>query len=102
MLNFITVFSLEEERLTPLEKIKNFRNINELFIEFLEEFDQLRQIAFIQGVNTVVQETRGLKQSLLELYPDTTYSEHTLNIPTALQFGPRMVGIIAVEELPRF
>lgn len=102
MLNFITVFSLEEERLTPLEKIKNFRNINELFIEFLEEFDQLRQISFVQGVNTVVQETRGLKQALLELYPDTSYSEHTLNIPTALQFGPRMVGIIAVEILPRF
>lgn len=98
MLNFIPVYTIEEERLTPLEKVRNYRSTIELFVEFLEEFEDLRHIALLQSIPPLIQESRSLRQIFQELYPNTTYSEHNLNLPTALVFGPRLVGLIAVEN----
>ena len=98
LLNFIPVYTIEEERLTPLEKVRNYRSTIELFAEFLEEFEDLRHIALLQSIPPLIQESRSLRQIFQELYPNTTYSEHNLNLPTALVFGPRLVGLIAVEN----
>lgn len=99
MLNFLTVYTLEAEQLTPLEKIRNLRNLPDLFLEFLEEFDQLRHIGLVHSLNSTNSETRSVKQSVQELYPQSSYTEHALNVPLAAQFGPRTIGIIAVEAV---
>ncbi len=99
MLNFLPVFTLEEDRLTALEKMRNYRATVEFFTEFLEEFEDLRHIALIQSVPPLLQETRALRQLFQEMYPNTSYSEHNLNTPLAVLFGPRLIGLIIVENI---
>ena len=99
LLNFITVYSLEEERLTPLEKVRNYRNTIEVFTEFLEEFDKLNHIALIQGAPPLISETRSIRQFFQDTYPETTYSEHNLNLPLSIIFGPRVIGLVAAEQV---
>ncbi|GIV66579.1 MAG: DegV family protein [Chloroflexota bacterium] len=99
LLSMMPVFSFEDERLTPIEKMRNVRNITEFFIEFVEEFDSLHHIAVIQSVPPLLPETRSMRQVFLENYPHTTYSEHNLNLAAALIFSPKMVGLIVVETI---
>lgn len=98
MLNMMPLFSIEDERLTPVEKVRNVRNTIELFIEFVEEFDQLRHIALIQSAPPLLPETRSIRQAFLDLYPQTSYSEHNINLPSAILFSPRIIGLVAVEN----
>lgn len=98
-LSMMPVFSFEDERLTPIEKMRNIRNITEFFIEFVEEFDNLNHIAVIQSVPPLLPETRSMRQIFLENYPQTSYSEHNLNLASALLFSPKMVGLIVVEAV---
>lgn len=98
-LSMMPVFSFEDERLTPIEKMRNNRNITEFFIEFVEEFDDLQHIAVVQSVPPLLPETRNMRQIFLENYPQTSYSEHNLNLATAILFSPKMVGLIVAETV---
>lgn len=97
-LSMMPVFSLEDDRLTPIEKMRNTRNISEFFIEFVEEFEDVHHVAVIQGFPPLLPETRSMRQIILEHHPRASYSEHNLNLSSALLFGPRMVGLIVVES----
>lgn len=99
MLNLIPVYTLEEERLTPLEKVKSFRQTIELFVEFLEEFENLRHISLVQSTPPLLSDTRSIRQLFQEIYPNTTYSEHNSNLPLATLFGPRILALFAVEKI---
>ncbi len=99
MLNFLPMFTLEEDRLTALEKMRNYRASLDFFTEFLEEFEDIRHIAMIQSVPPLIQETRALRQLFQEMYPNTSYSEHNLNTPLAVLFGPRLLGLVIVENI---
>lgn len=99
MLNFLPVYTLEEDRLTPLEKVRSYRTTLDFFVEFLEEFENLRHIALIQSVPPLIQETRTLRQVFQEMYPNTSYSEHNLNTALAILFGPRLLGLVIVENI---
>lgn len=99
MLNFIPVYTLEEERLTPLEKVRSYRQTVDLFVEFLEEFENLRHIALVQSIPPLLTDTRSVRQLFQEIYPDTSYSEHNINVPLAALLGPRALAILAVERI---
>lgn len=99
MLNLIPVYTLEEERLTPLEKVRSYRQTVELFIEFLEEFENLRHISLVQSTPPLLTDTRGVRQLFQEIYPDTSYSEHNFNATLAALFGPRLLAMFAVENI---
>lgn len=97
MLNMLPIFTIEDERLTPLEKVRGYRNTIELFIEFLDEFENLSHIAIIQSTPPLLQDVRSLRQMYQEIHPHGTFSEHNLNVPLATLFGPRLIGLIAAE-----
>lgn len=99
MLNLIPVYTLEEERLTPLEKVRTYRQTVDLFIEFLEEFESLRHISLVQSTPPLLPDTRNIRQLFQEIYPRTTYSEHNLNAPLTTLFGPRLLALLAVENI---
>lgn len=99
MLNLIPVYTLEEERLTPLEKVKSYRQTVELFIEFLEEFENLRHISLVQSTPPLLPDTRSVRQLFQEIYPNTSYSEHNINVSLAALFGPRLLALFAVEQI---
>lgn len=98
MLGFLPIFTLEEGKLNPVEKVKNPRNVIDYFIEFIDEFDQLENISFIQPQTVNHNETRLIRQHVDEVCPDTNYSEHTLNPYLASLIGPQGMGIVISEK----
>lgn len=97
MLNILPVLSFEEGKITPIEKAKNVRAALDFFQEFLEEFEDLKHIAVIQGVSPFNHETQVLRNYVHEMFPDVPFSEHSLNLPTAILFGPRTLGMVILE-----
>jgi DegV family protein with EDD domain len=102
MLGLYPIFAIEEGRLTPLEKVRNHRQVLDFFQEFLEEFDQLQYIAFLQSaVGGNAQDGRILRDHSQDHFPRTPFSEHTINLPVAALFGPSALGVFVVEPTSR-
>lgn len=97
MLNLLQVFSLEEDHLVPVEKVRNYRHAAEFFIEFLSEFEELSHVALIQTASPPLSETYLLRQYISESFPNTTFTEHKANPPMSVLFGPRFICLIAIE-----
>ncbi|HEY9089956.1 MAG TPA: DegV family protein [Anaerolineaceae bacterium] len=98
MLNLLPIFTLEEGHLTPLEKVRNHRNMLDFFTEFLDEFDAIQHIAFLQSVQPSQADSRLLREHAEDFFEQTPFSEHTINLPLATLLGPRTQGLIVVEN----
>lgn len=98
MLSILPVFSFEEGKLVSIEKVKNYRHLLDYFQEFLDEFSELDYVAVMQSVPPLLQEARSLKEHANLNFPKTPFSEHSINPVLAALFGPRSVGIFAMEK----
>ncbi len=98
MLGLLPIYSLEEGHLTPLEKARNYRQLMDFLQEFLDEFDNLRQIALIQSAPAQVHDAHVLREHANTNFPRTPFSEHAINLPLAILFGPRTVGLFVMES----
>jgi DegV family protein with EDD domain len=98
MLSLMPVFSFEEGRIISVEKVRNSRHLLDNFQEFLDEFSELDTVAFMQSVPPLLTESRALKEHSALMFPKTPFSEHTINPVLAALFGPRSVGIFAIEK----
>lgn len=98
MLGLLPIFTLEEGKLSPLEKVRTHRNALDFFQEFLDEFDNLKHIALLQSVTPNQQDSRLLREHAEDYFPQTPFSEHTINLPLATLLGPRTNGLIVVES----
>jgi DegV family protein with EDD domain len=99
MLSFLPIFTLEEGRLIPVEKVKSIRNVVDYFIEFIDEFDNLQKISIIQPAPLSHNESRLIRQHVDEFYPEANYSEHTINPYLASLIGPQGMGIVIKENI---
>ncbi len=98
MLGLYPIFSIEEGHLTPLEKVRNHRQVLDFFQEFLEEFDQLQHIAFLQSATgNNPQDGRILRDHAEDHFAHTPFSEHTVNLSVGAIFGPNALGLFVVE-----
>jgi DegV family protein with EDD domain len=97
ILNLLPLFSLEEGFLTPLEKARNNRQLIDFFQEFLDEFSDLIQISIIQSVPGLAHESRILREHALSNFPGVPFSEHPIGLSLATMFGPRCMGVFAIE-----
>jgi len=98
MLGLFPIFAFEEGQLTPLEKVRNHRQVLDFFQEFLEEFDQLQYVSFLQSaINSNSQDGRILRDHTQDRFVHTPFSEHTINLPVATLFGPNAIGLFVVE-----
>lgn len=98
MLNMHPIFTLEEGYPQAICKVKNFRNAQDYFQEFIEEYDDLLQISLLKGVNTQGVDNRGLKTFVHENYPDTPFNEHRINPFLGAIVGPKALGLIIFER----
>jgi DegV family protein with EDD domain len=98
MLSLIPVFTFEDGHLVALEKVKNFRQLMDYYIEFIDEFSDLYQISLIQSYPTNSPETHILRDHALSNFSKTPFSEHPINLPLATLFGPNTLGIITMES----
>ena len=97
MLNLYPIFTLEDGHLTPLEKVRNLRHLTDFFQEFLDEFIDLSQIAVIQPNPALAHEGKVLREHATLNFPKTAFSENPINLSLASLFGPRSLGVFAIE-----
>lgn len=97
MLNLLPIFGLEDGHLTALEKARSSRHLTDYFQEFLDEFTDLYHISIIESVPPLTHEARTLHEYALTNFNKTPLSEHPINFPLAVLFGPRTFGMVAVE-----
>lgn len=98
MLGLYPLYTMEEGRLTPLEKVRNLRHLQDYFQEFVDEFDDLIHIAFIQSAPPLGHEAHALREHAGDCFSDTPFSEHPISLWLATLLGPRTVGVFAIEK----
>jgi len=91
------VFSLENGRVNPLEKFKNFHGIEEFLIEFLEEYENLQELAFIHPKNNNLPFFHDIKQFSIENLNIKSYSEVRSNNYLTNLIGPNGFAMIMIE-----
>jgi DegV family protein with EDD domain len=98
MLGFFPIFTMEEGRLVPLEKVKTQRHATNFLLEFLDEFENLYYIVALQNTSSTLLETRGLREHSHDRYPKTPFCELPINTPTSMMLGPGSFGLIVIEN----
>jgi len=97
MMGMLPIFSLEEGRLTPMEKVRNRRHTIDFYQEFMDEFDHLNHIALMQTASPNAQDARLLREHVQLEFPKISFTEHTINLPLATLLGPSACGLFLLE-----
>lgn len=97
-LGLMPIFTLDEGVLSPLEKVRNHRQVIDYFQEFLDEFENLRHISQVINSAHSSQESRFLREHAQAAFPGTPFTEHSINSAVAAIFGPQTSAIFAFEK----
>lgn len=97
-LGITQVYTLEEGELLPTQKARNTRHLVDILLEFLSEFANLQHVALMQGAPPFEQETRALRERLIEERGSVSISEQIINAPFASLIGPRSLGVFALDK----
>jgi DegV family protein with EDD domain len=98
MMALLPIFAIEDGKLNPLEKVKNMHNLIDYFIEFIDEFEQITQVTFLQPISPPLSEAKIIRQYIEENYPQTTFSEIPINTFLASLIGPKGFGLVVSEK----
>jgi DegV family protein with EDD domain len=97
-LGILPIYSLEEGKLLPVQKVKNFRGLYDVFQEFLDEFDDLKMVTLLQnGIKAPIEE-RMFRQYCKERFRNSNFFELPISLPQAVLFGPQSLGLVVVEN----
>jgi DegV family protein with EDD domain len=99
MLGILPIFTLEEGRLAPTEKVRSQRHLFESFLVFLNEFESPAYIALTHGTNRNSLRSRPVRQYVQDTFPETPFSEHALSPHLAALFGPDSTGLVIMEKV---
>lgn len=97
-LEITQVYTLEEGELVPTQKARNSRHLVDILFEFLSEFGDLPHVSLMQGAPPFEQETRALRERLIEERGKVSISEQIINAPFASLIGPHSLGVFALEH----
>lgn len=98
MMGFLPIFTLEEGRLSSVEKVRNNRALADFMQEFICEFDGLDHIALLQSSPSMTHEAHLLREHAQSYFPQTPFSELTISPPLATLIGPRSLGLVVIEK----
>jgi fatty acid-binding protein DegV len=91
------VFGLEDGKFTALEKQKNIHGAIEYFLEFIGEYDHLKEIIFLQPLRQTIGDACIIEQYVHENLPKVHYTEIICNEFLVHLIGPRGFGLIVIE-----
>jgi DegV family protein with EDD domain len=97
MLSIYPIYTIEDGSLVPVDKVRNNRHAIVYYQEFIDEFDELENIAFLQSAPPTPQDTRLIRDHARENFPSALFSEHSINMPCAVLFGPRTTALFLIE-----
>jgi DegV family protein with EDD domain len=98
MMGMLPIWTLEEGKLTPQEKVRSRRHAFDFFQEFINEFDHLQHIALLQNVTPNPQDARLLREQVQVGLNKLAFTEHTINLPLATLLGPSAIGLFLLES----
>jgi DegV family protein with EDD domain len=98
MLGILPVFTFEEGRLVPMEKVRTPRHLFEAFQDFMGEFEAPAQIALVHSLEHGGLRTSPLREFVKDTFPETLFSEHSIQPHLAALFGPRSIGLVVLES----
>jgi fatty acid-binding protein DegV len=98
MMGILPIFTFEEGRLVPMEKVRTPRHLFEAFQDFMGEFEAPARIALVNSSGRGSLRTSPLRQFVQDTFPDTLYSEHPIQPHQAALFGPRCIGLVVLES----
>jgi DegV family protein with EDD domain len=99
MMGILPIFTFEEGRLVPMEKVRTPRHLFEAFQDFIGEFEAPAQIALVNSSGRGSLRTSPLLQFVQETFPGTLYSEHPIQPHLAELFGPRTIMLVVLDSL---
>jgi DegV family protein with EDD domain len=99
MLGILPIFTIEEGRLTPTEKVRTQRHLFESFLVFLNEFEAPAHIALTHGASRNTLRNRPVRQYAQENFPDAPFSEHAISPHLAALFGPESTSLVIMEKV---
>jgi fatty acid-binding protein DegV len=98
MTSLLPLFALEEGLLAPVEKKRNPRHVTAHFQEFIDEFELFDHIALVQSDRASGNDARLIRDHIHENFPDTPFTEHSLNLSLATLFGPDATALVIIEK----
>ncbi|MBN2148054.1 MAG: DegV family EDD domain-containing protein, partial [Anaerolineales bacterium] len=98
MLGITPIYVMENGRLVHIQKIRSSRHLVDILFEFAAEFEDLKYLALIQGSAAFEQESRNLRERILQNLRSTPIGEHTPSLALATTLGPHAIGLIAMEN----
>jgi DegV family protein with EDD domain len=98
MMGILPIFTFEEGRLVPMEKVRTPRHLFEAFQDFMGEFEAPAQIALVNSSGRGSLRTSPLRQFVQDTFPETLYSELPIQPHLAAMFGPRSIGLVVLES----
>jgi DegV family protein with EDD domain len=98
LLEIIPFYILDSGSMVSVQKAKTSRQLIDLIYEFVTEFTGLSHVSLLQGFPPFEQEMRTLKDRISQSLPETTISEHHLNLALMARIGPEVLGVLALEN----
>jgi DegV family protein with EDD domain len=99
MMGILPIFTFEEGRLVPMEKVRTMRHLFEAFQNFIGEFEAPAQIALVNSPSRGSLHINPLLQFVQETFPKAFFSEHPIQPQLAALFGPRSIGLVVLDSL---
>ena len=101
MLGVIPFFTLENGKLVHTQKIRSPRHLVDIMYEFIAEFENLKYLGLLQGIDTYEQESKNLRDRINQNVRSTPLCEHSLSLALATILGPHCIGLVAMEIIPK-
>jgi len=99
MLGIKPLFTLEEGEIVPIEKVRTREHAIEKLIEFVTEFDGIRQIAIIKDSPEPTAETAYITEQLQVMFPGIEVAVIAYEPVLASFIGPEALGMVVYEDL---
>jgi DegV family protein with EDD domain len=90
--------TLEEGEIMPIEKVRTREQALEKLLEFVVEFDAIRQLAIVKGTSEPDEETDLIAERLRAAFPDVDVPVLSYGPVLASHIGPDTMGIIVYES----
>ena len=90
--------TLEEGEIMPIEKVRTREQAIEKLLEFVVEFDSIKQAAIVRSVSTPDEETDMIAERLHAVFPDIEIPVLSYGPVLASHIGPDTMGMIVYES----
>jgi fatty acid-binding protein DegV len=98
MLNFQSVFSMEDGLPTPLVKVRNRHSAYEYLVEFLDEFEKFQLIALVQEIDSDTTDMQVITDHLTEFFPGIKLETFASNANWQAIFGKKSYGLVVISN----